>query len=284
MMLKAGDGIDAEAEGHYRDLAGLGSTMGLHTHDFFEFFLVLEGTVYHCVNGQRELLNEGTLVFMRPQDYHYYDPVPGADFRLINLSFYERTVMELFSFLGEGFPKNTFLTALNPVAVQLSNPEMRMLHRRMEKLYRIPQNEKQWFRTELRALLTEVYTHYLMPSVVSESDEKPSWFVTLCQKMKNPELFVEGVPAMIRLSGKSHAHLCRSFKKWEQQTPLQYVTRLRLQYAENLLLHSDKGVLDIALEAGYGNAGHFYKSFKALFGRTPQSHRKWYGANHTPLV
>jgi len=43
----------------------------------------------------------------------------------------------------------------------------------------------------------------------------------------------------------------------------------------NLLLHSDKGVLDIALEAGCGNVSHFDKSLKALFGRASQAHRKW---------
>ncbi|WP_375373879.1 helix-turn-helix domain-containing protein [Paenibacillus sp. S150] len=43
-------------------------------------------------------------------------------------------------------------------------------------------------------------------------------------------------------------------------------------------------MLDIALEAGFGNLGHFYKLFKALFGHTPQNHRKMHRARLTPLV
>ncbi|GGH31095.1 helix-turn-helix domain-containing protein [Paenibacillus segetis] len=282
--LRAEVGIDAEAEGHYRDITGIGNTSGPHDHDFFEFFIIVEGAAYHCINGKRELLSEGSLVFMRPQDIHYYEQLPGIDCRLINLSFYEKTLMDLLAYLGAGFPKESFLGSAFPITIQLSHQEKLLLQRRMEKLYRIPQHEKQWYRTELRALLAEVYCHYLMHSVVLEPHEKPEWFLNLCKEMKKPEHFIEGVPAMISISGKSHAHLCRTFKEWEHQTPLQYLNRIKLQYAENLLLHSDRGILDIALEAGFGNLGHFYKSFKALFGRTPQAHRKMHYARLTPLV
>ncbi|NWL87765.1 AraC family transcriptional regulator [Paenibacillus sp. 79R4] len=282
--LTAEGGIDAESEGHYRDITGIENTSGPHTHDFFEFFVIIEGAAYHCINGKRELLNEGALVFMRPQDVHYYEPLPGTDCRLINLSFYEKTQLDLLAYLGPGFPKESFLSAAFPIVIQLSQQEKRLLQHRMEKLYRIPQHEKQWYRAELRALLAEVYCHYLMHSVIPGVSEKPAWFLDLCKEMKKPEHFIEGVPAMIRLSGKSHAHLCRMFKEWEHETPLQYLNRIKLQYAENLLLHSDWSILDISLEAGYGNLGHFYKSFKKLFGRTPQAHRKMHHTKLTPLI
>ncbi|RUS48695.1 helix-turn-helix domain-containing protein [Cohnella sp. AR92] len=283
-LLRAELGIDPEAEGHYRDISGIGNTSGIHTHDFYEFFLIVEGAANHCVNGNKETIREGALVFMRPHDIHYYEQLPGNDCRLINLSFYEHTLTELFAYLGEGFPKDAFLDSPDPITVQLSRQEKRMLQERLEKLIRIPQQEKQRFRTELRSVLAEVYSRFLMHSVVPEHDAKPKWFANLCAEMKNPERFLEGLPAMVRLSGKSHAHLCRLFKKWENQTPQAYLNLAKLQYAENLLLHSDRSVLDIALEAGFGNLGHFYKSFKALFGSTPQKHRKLHQARLAPLV
>ncbi|MCU6708602.1 helix-turn-helix domain-containing protein [Paenibacillus sp. J5C_2022] len=274
IKLTAYEGIDAEAEGHYRDLIGIESTAGPHTHDFFEFFLIVEGVAYHWVNGKKEQLQEGTLVFMRPQDIHYYEKVPGSDFRLINLSFYEHTVMELFSYLGEAFPQDAFLSAPYPTTIQLSPRDKQELQRRLEKLYRIPQQDKGPFRTELRALLAEVYCNYMMQAIVIKHDDRPEWFLQLCKDILYPANFHEGVPAMLRLSGKSHAHLCRLFKQWEQLTPLQYLNRIKLQYAENLLLHSDWSILDIALEAGFSNLGHFYKCFKALYGTTPHKYRK----------
>ncbi|THF74298.1 helix-turn-helix domain-containing protein [Cohnella fermenti] len=283
-LLRAELGIDPEAEGHYRDISGIGNTSGIHTHDFYEFFLIAEGAAYHCCNGHKETVSEGALVFMRPRDIHYYEPLPGTDCRLINLSFYEHTLTALLTYLGDGFPKESFLGSPDPITVQLSRREKLLLQERLEKLIRIPQQEKPRFRTELRAVLAEVYSRYLMPSVVPEQDTKPKWLANLCLEMKEPERFLEGIPAMVRLSGKSHAHLCRVFKKWENQTPLAYLNLTKLQYAENLLLHSDRSVLDIALEAGFGNLGHFYKSFRALFGNTPQTHRKLHQARLAPLV
>ena len=277
-LMLAEEGIDREAEGHYRDIAGIANTSGQHTHNFFEFFLIVEGSAYHCVNGERVLLTEGALVFMRPADVHYYERLPGIDLRLINLSFYERTLLELFAFLGPGFPRDSFLNAPNPVTVQLSQQDKLLLLRRMAKLCLIPQQDKQRFRAELRALLAEVYSRYLSDLTLPEAGgAKPHWLLELGKEMRKPEFFLAGMPAMLELSGKSHAHLCRVFQQWEHQSPVQYIAGLRLQYAENLLLHSDRSVLDIALDAGYGNLGHFYKSFKALFGCTPQAYRKQHG-------
>jgi AraC family cel operon transcriptional repressor len=273
-LFRAEGGIDEEAEGHYRDLRGIGNTAGPHTHDFFEFFLITSGSVCHWINGKKEQLDEGSLVFMRPQDIHFYEKLPGQDFRLINLSYYSKTVMELFAYLGDGFPQDAFLSAPYPAAVRLSQQDKLMLQRRMEKLYRIPQHDKRWFRTELRSLLSEVYVSHMMPNVVAKPDERPPWFVQLCLQIKNPACFHEGIAAMLSLSGKSHAHLCRVFQQWEQLTPLQYLNRVKLQYAENLLLRSDWSILDISLEAGFHNLGYFYKSFKALYGHTPLQYRR----------
>lgn len=283
-QMKAAEGIDREAEGHYRDITGIANTSGQHTHDFFEFFLLVEGSTYHCVNGERMLLTEGALVFMRPGDVHYYERLPGVDLRLINLSFYERTLLELFAFLGPGFPKAAFLHAPNPVTVQLSQQEKLLLQQRMAKLCHIPQADKQRFRTELRALLAEVYSRYLSDLALPEADSpKPPWLLELIKEMRKPEHFLIGIPAMLTLSGKSHSHLCRVFQQWEHQSPVQFIGGLRLQYAENLLLHTDRSVLDVALDAGYSNLGHFYKSFKALFGCTPQVYRKLHGTTPAPV-
>lgn len=273
-VFRAEGGIDGEAEGHYRVLSGIENTAGPHTHDFFEFFLISSGSVYHCMNGKREQLDEGSLVFMRPQDVHFYEKVPGKDFQLINLSYYSKAVMELFAYLGEGFPQDAFLSADDPVTLRLSQQEKLLLQRRLEKLYRIPQHDKRWFRTELRSLLSEAYVNHMMPNVVAKPNERPSWFVHLCLQMKHPDCFHEGIAAMLRLSGKSHAHLCRVFQQWERLTPLQYLNRVKLQYAENLLLRSDWSILDISLEAGFHNLGYFYKTFKALYGQTPLRYRQ----------
>lgn len=59
---------------------GVPATYKIHTHDFYELFLVSHGGAIHAVNGRSQLLSEGSFVLMRPRDVHRYDFFNNADF------------------------------------------------------------------------------------------------------------------------------------------------------------------------------------------------------------
>ncbi len=46
---------------------GVPATYKIHTHDFYELFLVSHGGAIHAVNGRSQLLSEGSFVLMRPE-------------------------------------------------------------------------------------------------------------------------------------------------------------------------------------------------------------------------
>jgi len=54
----------------------------------------------------------------------------------------------------------------------------------------------------------------------------------------------------------------------------QYLIRLRLSHAQLLLLTSDKTVLAIALESGFGSLARFYAAFNRECGASPGEYRK----------
>lgn len=110
LKLLAADGIDPDIQAHYRMIASVHDTIGLHTHDFFELFLILQGSVVHKVNGTRQLLRENTLVFIRDRDVHSYEQTSEGDCQFINLSFYKEVIDELFAFLGRGFRAGSCLS------------------------------------------------------------------------------------------------------------------------------------------------------------------------------
>ena len=51
------------------------------------------------------------------------------------------------------------------------------------------------------------------------------------------------------------------------------VNHIRCDKAARLLRRTNKAVLDIALDCGYANLGHFYTCFRRRFGRTPNDYR-----------
>ena len=94
--------------------------------------------------------------------------------------------------------------------------------------------------------------------------------------MENKENLAAGLPFMLEYSGKSQEYLCRSFQKYLSESPAGYLTRKRLDFAANLLIHSDMSLLDIAFETGYQNSSTFYHNFTKRFGLSPGKYRALY--------
>lgn len=85
---------------------------------------------------------------------------------------------------------------------------------------------------------------------------------------------VEGRPALMRLANRSPEYVGRAFKAHLGITPSQFINTLRVDYASDLLLHTDQPVIEICHEAGYNNLSHFYHEFKALRQCSPKQFRK----------
>ncbi|WP_340679885.1 helix-turn-helix domain-containing protein [Paraglaciecola sp.] len=54
----------------------------------------------------------------------------------------------------------------------------------------------------------------------------------------------------------------------------QYINQLRLQHAQAMLIDSDKAVLEIALEAGFGSVSRFYSVFSNTYNMSPLEFRR----------
>lgn len=268
------DGIDPDIEAHFRFISSVENAAGKHTHDFFEIFLILKGSVIHCVNGKKQLLKENSLVFIRDEDIHYYEQTEKSDCQFINLSFYKTVIDSLFEYLGEGFSKDILLNPEMPPVVVLSKPEKQYIQNRLESLNLIPNSRKSLVKAEVRALLAELFSRYIMDMQAVYANNHPEWLNRLCSVMKEKDNFVEGIPALLRISGKTHSYICKMFKQYLSLSPVEYINGLRLSYAENLLLNTDMDIIDICLEVGFENMSYFYELFKKHFKTTPHKFRK----------
>jgi len=69
-------------------------------------------------------------------------------------------------------------------------------------------------------------------------------------------------------------HFIRAFKTSTAQTPHQYITDIRMEYARQLLDRSDRSIVEIAEDAGFYDPAHFSRTFKQHFSLTPTQYRK----------
>lgn len=69
-------------------------------------------------------------------------------------------------------------------------------------------------------------------------------------------------------------YLCRFFKDISGTSPIQYLIKVRIEKACELLEKTEHSVLDIGLEVGFDNGSYFVRKFKELKGVTPKAYRK----------
>jgi AraC family transcriptional regulator len=69
-------------------------------------------------------------------------------------------------------------------------------------------------------------------------------------------------------------HFLRSFKQVFQETPHQYLTRRRIERAQDLLIQTDISVTNICFAVGFESLGSFSSLFRRNTGISPEGYRK----------
>ena len=212
--------IDPSSEVHFAWHKSLKDITIEHTHNFFEIFLITDGKLTHIINGNKQLLEEGTLVFIRPNDIHYYKKYKNENCELINIAFPRKTIDELFNYLTEGFEKKNLLENEMPRLVKLSNVETGIITRKMENLHLINRENKQEIKTKFRILLLEIFIKYFSDNYSDKESNVPKWLLILREEMLKKENFIKGFLEMMKIANKSKEHICREFKKHFNLRPL----------------------------------------------------------------
>ncbi len=69
------------------------------------------------------------------------------------------------------------------------------------------------------------------------------------------------------------AYLCRLFRRYDHQSPYQYLLRLKLNAAAEHLQNPDALVKQVAEQIGFNDPFHFSRAFKGVFGLSPEAFR-----------
>ncbi|GAA3452990.1 helix-turn-helix domain-containing protein [Dactylosporangium matsuzakiense] len=95
-------------------------------------------------------------------------------------------------------------------------------------------------------------------------------------------LALEGVAAV---AGVSKYHFIRSFEDSYGETPMRYLTRRRIERAQDLLRSANLTVTEICMAVGFTSLGSFSAKFTRIVGESPVAYRnRWAGAGagHIP--
>ena len=90
---------------------------------------------------------------------------------------------------------------------------------------------------------------------------------------------------LARVAGVSNYHIVRCFEAAYGETPIRYLTRRRIERAQDLLRSANLTVTEVCTAVGYASLGSFSTRFRALTGESPVAYRdRWAarGGAHVP--
>ena len=245
------------------------SPPAIHDHDFFECFWIASGWCTHYINGATERLETGTLMFIRPPDWHAFQNADGPPCQMINVAFSADTAAHLRDRYAADLEGRFFWTNdRKPASFVLDSAQMRDLSVLEQGLDR---GTRSLARIEsfLLTLMAD-----LLAGTPDTPAEAPDWLIRAFEAFADPAALRGGVPALVDLTGRSHEHVSRTFRRLFGQTPSAYVNALRMNLAARQLAGSDTPIMDVALDCGVEDLSHFYRLFRETHGTSPMRYRR----------
>ncbi|HEX6620366.1 MAG TPA: AraC family transcriptional regulator [Solirubrobacteraceae bacterium] len=92
------------------------------------------------------------------------------------------------------------------------------------------------------------------------------------------------VPTLAQEAYASQAHFARSFKRAFGETPRRYLTRRRIERAQELLRGTDRPLTAVALDVGFDTPSSFSRAFRQITGEPPSAYAKRWRAAGAPPV
>lgn len=244
----------------------------LHTHDFWEFLLIFDGSYLHRINDKNVTLPTNSLCVIRPSDKHAMQALT-ENVGELNLQVDNETVQKVFSSLTPDLYVS--LQAPDFVSFHISERAKQTLLALAVKQSSdaTETSEREIILSQMFVLFTqEILAHYRNPE--ETSDKLPENIANVITLLNNKENVTKTLQDLLSPLRYSYVHLSRLFKKHTGVTLSQYFMSVKLTHARILLEETNMRVLDVALSVGYYSYPHFNTAFYKRFGVSPSKYRK----------
>ncbi len=243
-----------------------------HDHDFYEFIVVLSGSFIEHLNEKDYVIEKSTAHFLRPSDVHYYTGLHKKNTNLlrniaIRKDFFEELIQELnFLDLKNIYTPSKISINLVETFIEKTNQLFDLSYSEETRIFMV------------KSIVYDIIFGLQINNI--HTKEIPSWLIKTNQQFLKDKNYLQGIDKLICISGKSQEHVTRAFKKYFSYTPTEFINKLKLQYAANLLINTEKKILDIILESGFDNISYFNRLFKKHLGMTPSEYRDFNNKKH----
>ena len=237
------------------------------------------GVGMYLLDGSLRCLNEGDLILLPPRVSYSFSSEQLGDEYNINL---DATVLRFdnawLDALVAAFPVSGEMVLRikeirNPFAIE--GPKWVKLSRLLDSILSCDRREQP---AMIFAILSLISTQddYMLIKSVNECDSQD-----IAERKAKIDRYLEchyynkvSLEEISKSVGMSRTYFSIFFKTHYKEGFSDYLTRLRVEKASVLLLHTDKSLPAIAAETGFKTVQYFTRAFKKVKGDTPAAFRR----------
>jgi AraC-like DNA-binding protein len=138
------------------------------------------------------------------------------------------------------------------------------------------QNASRYSHLICATILTHLMLKIAETVVVPESTKSLAFatYQSCCEFMRENYLNVKSLAQISEACHVDEAYLCRLFQRFDDQSPYQFLMRLKMNAAALQLQDPKTLIKEIAYDLGFSSAFHFSRTFKRTYGVSPNTFRR----------
>ena len=250
----------------------LGGSMR-RTYDARAFYILSGGITLEIEGQKKHRLSPGAFFYL-PAGATYKLKSEGARFILVRFDFYYRGEIDYPSPVGvDAFVESQMAREedIAPFGAPLVVEDMADMREELLSMAKIFSSESNGFRARCSAQFKRILIR------LSELDDEGALPYRMTEALDDyirenagDDLSNTEIGAVF---GYHPFYISQMLKKKKGITLKQYIIGVRLRMACDLLLHTDKTVIEIADLCAFTDSSYFTKAFKAQYGMTPKAYR-----------
>lgn len=267
---------------HFTEVpCGQSPALYLHCHPEAEFFLLESGTLDFAIESSHYILGPGDGIFIPPGMLHNAvcrDPAE-VSCRHFAIVFSTEPLERCFP---AGSPYFEALTYCRPdciYPIHAACPENQRLLSLIGDILRFRDAAFTSCELSLQGMLfvcwQELFNLHLS-GLAAPSQETVLHRDLLRSRDYMLKHFSEplSLSTLAQCAGYSESYFCHSFRRYTGTTPFEYLNRIRIVKACELLASTDKKITEIAFRVGFNNISYFNRMFTKIMGVTPSAYRR----------
>lgn len=243
----------------------------LHSHTFWEIFLILMGQCTHTVNGVSSNLTTGTVCVLRPiKDKHFFEKDQKNNYYRHRDIYVTDSDMQKWCNMISPTLYDELLAPSAPVTFSVSASTLRYI----EEVLNLPNFQSANFAQSMKTIHFSVSIDLLTAYQLTKMPPScPTWLNDFVAELKKPENFLYSVEELTAKLPYSHGYICREFKKYLKQTIIDFFNEQKINQASFLLMNTNLKILNISNMVGYSSPKNFINQFTKRFALSPSAWR-----------